>query len=105
MSMTKTVAYNNSHSLRQWLSGFSLSKRLIAGLIVALTVSGGLLVMISLSLGQGYVRNEQEVAAMRLVKVFESGLQNAMLHRDLSGLESILVTLGQAPGVVNPLYA
>ncbi|MBK7025948.1 MAG: HAMP domain-containing protein [Polaromonas sp.] len=103
MSMTKTVAYNNSHSLRQWLSGFSLSKRLIAGLIVALTVSGGLLVMISLSLGQGYVRNEQEVAAMRLVKVFESGLQNAMLHRDLSGLESILVTLGQAPGVESAL--
>ncbi|MBK7503095.1 MAG: HAMP domain-containing protein [Polaromonas sp.] len=103
MSMTKPMASGGTYSPQQWLSRSSLSKRLIAGLVVALAASGGLLVMISQSLSQGYVRNEQEVAAMRLVKVFEAGLHNAMLQRDLSGLERILTTLGQAPGVESAL--
>ena len=52
----------------------SISGRLVAGLVVALIVSGGLLVTIALWLGQQSVKAEQEQAAARLVQVFEASL-------------------------------
>ena len=77
----------------------SISGRLVAGLIVALVVSGGLLVTMALWLGQQSVKAEQEQAAARLVQVFEASLHTSMLQRDLPSLQRTLQVLGQAPGI------
>jgi signal transduction histidine kinase len=77
----------------------SISGRLVAGLVVALVVSGGLLVAMALWLGQQSVKAEQEQAAARLVQVFEASLHTSMLQRDLPSLQRTLEVLGQAPGI------
>ena len=77
----------------------SISGRLLAGVIVALVVSGGLLVAMALWLGQQSVKAEQEQAAARLVQVFEASLHTSMLQRDLPSLQRTLEVLGRAPGI------
>jgi len=77
----------------------STRRRLLAGLLVALTVSGGLLTLTAVTVGQNNLRKEQEADARRLATLFEASLHNAMLQRDLTGLSSVLDTLGKAPGV------
>jgi signal transduction histidine kinase len=77
----------------------SISGRLVAGLVIALVVSGGLLVTMALWLGQQSVKAEQEQAAARLVQVFEASLHTSMLQRDLPSLQRTLQVLGQAPGI------
>jgi type II secretory pathway pseudopilin PulG len=77
----------------------SISGRLVAGVIGALVVSGGLLVAMALWLGQQSVKAEQEQAAARLVQVFEASLHTSMLQRDLPSLQRTLEVLGQAPGI------
>lgn len=84
--------------LRQWLAA-SVTRQLLAGLLVALAASSLVLTALALSMGQRSLRSEQEAAANRLATVFEASLHNAMLRRDLAGLGHILETLGQAPGV------
>jgi uncharacterized Zn-binding protein involved in type VI secretion len=77
----------------------SISGRLVAGVVGALVVSGGLLVAMALWLGQQSVKAEQEQAAARLVQVFEASLHTSMLQRDLPSLQRTLQVLGQAPGI------
>jgi len=77
----------------------SISGRLVVGLVVALVVSGGLLVAMALWLGQQSVRSEQEQSAARLVQVFEASLHTSMLQRDLPSLQRTLAVLGRAPGI------
>ena len=85
-------------NLHRWLAA-SVTRRLLAGLLIALATSGMVLTALALSMGQRSLRGEQEVAAKRLATVFEASLHNAMLRRDLPGLGHILEALGQAPGV------
>ncbi len=86
------------HTVRHWLTR-SLSHRLTMGLAVALTVSGLALGGLGLSISRHQMRQEQQQAADRLVATFEASLFNAMLQRDLPGLQSIIDTLGQADGI------
>ncbi|HOF30276.1 MAG TPA: ATP-binding protein [Burkholderiaceae bacterium] len=93
-----TPAQAPTRGLRHWLTS-SVTRRLLAGLLIALATSGVVLTALALSMGQRSLRSEQEVAAKRLATVFEASLHNAMLRRDLAGLGHILEALGQAPGV------
>ena len=86
------------HAVTHWLSS-SLNRRLTAGLLAALAVSCLALSAISLHLGRTSMRHEQELAATRLIATFEASLYNAMLQRDLPGLQHIVDTLGQANGI------
>lgn len=81
-----------------WLAR-SLSRRLIMGLMAALVISGFALGALALYLGQRSMQQEQAQAATRLVATFEASLYNAMLQRDLPGLQRIIDTLGQAHGI------
>lgn len=85
---------------RRWLAA-SLPRRLLLGLVAALALSAGLLTGLALWLGRAAIQQEQARAATQLVSVFESSLQNAMLQRDLPGLQHILETLGRAPGIAS----
>jgi methyl-accepting chemotaxis protein len=69
------------------------------GLMVALVISGFALGALALYLGQRSMQQEQTQAATRLVATFEASLYNAMLQRDLPGLQRIIDTLGQAHGI------
>ncbi len=97
----KTETETNSPPLdgRQTRFLQSISGRLVAGVIVAMVISGGLLVTMALWLGQQSVKAEQEQAAARLVQVFEASLHTSMLQRDLPSLQRTLEVLGQAPGI------
>jgi signal transduction histidine kinase/HAMP domain-containing protein len=50
-------------------------------------------------LAERSIRAEHEAAARRTAELFEASLKNAMLKRDLLGLEEILARLGEVPGV------
>ena len=80
-----TPAQAPTRGLRHWLTS-SVTRRLLAGLLIALATSGVVLTALALSMGQRSLRSEQEVAAKRLATVFEASLHNAMLRRDLAGL-------------------
>ena len=84
-------------NLRSWLA-VSVTRRLLAGLLIALATSGIVLTALALSMGQRSLRGEQEVAAKRLATVFEASLHNAMLRRDLAGLGHILEALDRHRG-------
>ena len=84
--------------LPRWLA--STRARLLAGLLVALLVSGAVLTVTALTLGHQSLRQAQERDARRLATLFEASLHNAMLQRDLAGLEHLLQTLGRSPGVI-----
>lgn len=45
------------------------------------------------------LRAEQESFALSISQLFEASLQNAMLNRDLSGMQAVLAELGGLPGV------
>lgn len=81
-----------------WLRG-SVSRQLTAGLMVAMLVSALVLVALAQSLHRREMAHQQEAGAVRMGRVFEASLQNAMLQRDLPGMAGILAALGQAPGV------
>ena len=81
-----------------WLAR-SLSRRLIMGLLIAMAVSSFALGGLALYFGRQSMQQEQELAASRLVVTFEASLYNAMLQRDLPGLQRIVDTLGQAVGI------
>lgn len=95
MPTALTLALNRP---RQWLAA-SLPRRLLVGLAAALMLSAGLLTGLALWLSQRAMLQAQQHAVTQLVTVFESSLHNAMLQRDLPGLQHILQTLGQAPGI------
>jgi signal transduction histidine kinase len=69
------------------------------GLIAALLLSAGVMLALALAASHDAVRSEHESAAQRMAKLFEASLQNAMLKRDLAGLNNIIAALGDVPGV------
>lgn len=84
--------------LHQWV-GTSLQRKLVLAL-------GGLLVLVSalfLTLISGVYQNqlvsEHARASMQINRLLQAALENAMLKRDISGLKSILVDMGEHPDI------
>lgn len=69
------------------------------GMWIALLVSMSMLGILVVYVDTALMRQEQQMAATRLVATFEASLHNAMLQRDLRGLEHIIDTLGRAQGI------
>ena len=77
----------------------SLSRRLALWWTMALlTAAAGLVVMWGW-VGQRALHSEHEAAALRMATLFEASLRNAMLARDLPGLQRLIDTLGGMPGL------
>jgi signal transduction histidine kinase len=52
-------------------------------------------------LGQRAVRAEREAAGLRIARLFEAGLRQAMLRRDVAGMADVLAELARLPGVLD----
>lgn len=77
----------------------SLGRELMSSILVALLAAATVFLFASYWLGLRAVRAEHQAAAARVAQLFEASLKNAMLNRDLSGMQSILEELGAMPGV------
>ena len=77
----------------------SLARRLALKLTLAfIAVAAGLLAA-SIWTGRHALQREHEAASLRMAALFEASLHNAMLKRDLPGLESLLERTGSLPGL------
>ncbi len=77
----------------------SLARRLALKLTLAvLAMSVGLLAA-WIGLGRRALQHEHEQASLRMAALFEASLQNAMLQRDLPGLDTLLARVGTLPGL------
>lgn len=86
-------------ALRDWF-GSGLRRRLLGtlGLVMGL-ISIGLLLLV-VDFYRARIGSEQERAASQLNGLLRASLENAMLKRDLPGLEAIVSDLAGVPGVV-----
>lgn len=76
-----------------------LARRLAVWSLAAFGVASAALLALSAWIGQGAVQREHEAAALRMAALFEAGLRNSMMARDLPGLQRLLDQLGGLPGL------
>lgn len=77
----------------------SLSRRLALQLTLAFVAVAALLLAAWVATGRHALQREHEAASLRMAALFEASLHNAMLQRDLPGLESLLERTGSLPGL------
>lgn len=86
------------HGMHRWLKQ-RLARELTLTLGALVVASALAFLVASIWAGHRGVRAEHEAAAIRVAQLFEASLKNAMLNRDLDGLQQILSELGRMPGV------
>lgn len=84
--------------LRRWLAA-RLERELLVSLITVALVAAAAFLVAAIWLGDRALRAEHQAAASRVAQLFEASLRNAMLKRDLAGMQLILADLGRMPGV------
>lgn len=77
----------------------SLARRLALKLTLAFVAVAAGLLAASIWTGRHALQREHEAASLRMAALFEASLHNAMLKRDLPGLESLLERTGSLPGL------
>lgn len=77
----------------------SLSRRLALWWTVALLAAAAGLAATWGWIGQRALHDEHEASALRMATLFEASLRNAMLARDLPGLQRLIDALGGMPGL------
>lgn len=77
----------------------SLARRLAVSLSIAFVSVAAALLALWAWIGHGALEHEHEAASLRLAALFEASLRNAMLARDLEGLERLIDRLGATPGL------
>lgn len=85
----------------------SLARRMAFWLLAAFALACAGLLAMSAWIGKSAMQREHEVASLRMAALFEAGLRNSMMSRDLPGLQQLLDRLGDLPGLdmaslVNP---
>ncbi len=95
-----SIAGSDAEVLRGAAEVKSRLSRHIALLLVPAFVAGAaLLLAISAWIGAIVLRQEAERSSLSTASLFEIGLRNSMLQRDLDGLERLITHLGTLPGV------
>jgi signal transduction histidine kinase len=77
----------------------SLARRLALKLTLAFVAVAAALLGVWIVIGRHALQREHEAASLRMAELFEASLHNAMLRRDLPGLESLLERTGSLPGL------
>ncbi len=78
-----------------------LSRRLALQIGGAFVLACGLVVAAWLWMSRGALAQEHEAASLRMARLFEASLKQAMLKRDLAGLDALLAELGHLPGLAD----
>lgn len=85
----------------------SLSAKLLVGLAAGLLFTSVLFLLLFLGIYREQLARERGLVSEQVNRLLQASLQNAMLKRDLPGLEDIVTKLGRQPGIagvmiVNP---
>ncbi len=88
----------------RWLNE-SLNRKFAAGTAAGLLVSSLVFLVLFLSLYRGQLEHERGTAAKQVTRLLQTSLENAMLKRDLSGLQDIVDRLGREDGIRGVMIA
>lgn len=83
----------------------SLSAKLLAGLAAGLLLSSLFFLMLFVGVYREQLARERGLVSEQVNRLLQTSLQNAMLKRDLPGLEDIVHNLGQQPGIAGVMIA
>lgn len=76
-----------------------VSRRVLAGLAAALALASLLCLLLFIEIYRSQLNAERGAASEQVNRLLQVSLENAMLKRDLSGLQEIVERLGQQPGI------
>lgn len=79
----------------------SLNKKFALGTAAGLLVSSLVFLVLFVNLYRSQLENERADAATAVTRLLQTSLENAMLKRDLSGLEDIVDRLGAQSGILS----
>lgn len=78
-----------------------LSRKLLAGLAMGLGLSSLLFLALIVETYQQRLASERTRASGQVSRLLQASLENAMLKRDLPGLQNIVTRLGEEPGILS----
>ncbi len=78
-----------------------LSRKILAGLAAGLLISSLIFLALFIETYRHELGQERANASDQVNRLFQVSLENAMLKRDLPGLQEIVDRLGQQPGIIN----
>ncbi|MCL2345896.1 MAG: ATP-binding protein [Desulfobulbus sp.] len=85
--------------LRAWWAA-RLRRKIILAMLAASLLASLLLLLVFFAVYRGQLAEELTTASMRVNRLLQAALENAMLKRDVPGLSQIVVRLGQQPGIL-----
>lgn len=77
----------------------SLARRMAVWLLGAFALVAACLLAVSVAIGRSALQQEHEAASLRMAALFEAGLRNSMMARDLPGLQQLIDRVGDLPGL------
>ncbi len=78
-----------------------LSRKVLSALAVGLLLASLVFLFLFIQTYRTQLRIERGFASDQVNRLFQVSLENAMLKRDLPGLQEIITRLGQQPGIVS----
>ncbi|MCL2523290.1 MAG: ATP-binding protein [Betaproteobacteria bacterium] len=81
-----------------WVAG--LRRKIMLAMLAAAALASLLLLLVFFAMYRGQLAQERMTASMQVNLLLEAALENAMLKRDVPGLQQIVVRLGQLPGIL-----
>ncbi len=85
--------------LRAWWAA-RLRRKIMLAMLAASALASVLLLLAFFAVYRSQLAQERTVASMQVNRLLESALENAMLKRDVPGLQQIVAHLGQQPGIL-----
>ncbi|MFA7430957.1 MAG: ATP-binding protein [Rhodospirillaceae bacterium] len=84
--------------MQGWLAG-SLSRRLMITVAAVLMTASAVFLVLFVGLYRAQLEAERSEASAHINRLLQASLENAMLKRDLDGLQAIITRLGELPSV------
>lgn len=86
--------------MQGWL-GSSLSRRLMIVVAAVLMTASALFLVLFVGLYRAQLEDERSEASLHINRLLQASLENAMLKRDIDGLQAIITRLGELPSVAD----
>jgi len=87
------------HRLGGWWAA-RLRRKIMLAMLAASALASLLLLLAFFPIYRGQLEQERSVASMQVNRLLEATLENAMLKRDVPGLQQIINRLGQQPDIL-----
>jgi PAS domain S-box-containing protein len=87
------------HRLSGWWAA-RLRRKIVLAMLAASVLASILLLLVFFTVYRSQLEQERSVASMQISRLLEAALENAMLKRDVPGLQQIVSRLGQQPDIL-----